>query len=332
MSKRKKPSEDNSNHDFCDFLIELADYEKNVNRNIHKHNVYRKAANVLANHPTRITSGKEAQKLDGIGKKIAKKIDEFLQTGKLQKLENIHNDEKASVINLLTQVSGIGPAKARNLVEMDIRSIDDLRKHTDKLTHHQVVGLRYFEDFQKRIPRVEIEEIEKIMKCEVEKLDEDYEITICGSYRRGQPESGDIDALITHPHYTSEMCNKQNKDRLKTIVNTLEKCGLITDVLSLGDTKFMGACRLNEGATTRRLDIRLTPCDQYYCCVLYFTGSDIFNKTMRAHANEKGFTLNEHSLRPLGSTGVPGEPVPISSEKDIFDCIEYEYREPQNRN
>lgn len=108
MSKRKAPSsENNPNHDFCDFLsgtasflnyynisflfliLELAEYEKNVSRNIYKHNAYRKAASVLASHPTRITSGDEARKLSGIGDKIAKKIDEFLQTGKLQKLENV---------------------------------------------------------------------------------------------------------------------------------------------------------------------------------------------------------------------------------------------------
>ena len=48
---------------------------------------------------------------------------------------------------------------------------------------------------------------------------------------------------------------------------------------------------------------RLIPKDQYYCGVLYFTGSDIFNKNMRAHALEKGFTINEYSIRPLGVTG-----------------------------
>lgn len=48
---------------------------------------------------------------------------------------------------------------------------------------------------------------------------------------------------------------------------------------------------------------RLIPKDQYYCGVLYFTGSDIFNKNMRAHALEKGFTLNEYTIRPLGVTG-----------------------------
>lgn len=48
---------------------------------------------------------------------------------------------------------------------------------------------------------------------------------------------------------------------------------------------------------------RLIPKDQYYCGVLYFTGSDIFNKNMRAHALEKGFTINEYTIRPLGVTG-----------------------------
>ena len=44
MSKRKAPNEDNPNQDFVDFLFELANYEKNVNRNVFKHNAYRKAA------------------------------------------------------------------------------------------------------------------------------------------------------------------------------------------------------------------------------------------------------------------------------------------------
>lgn len=48
---------------------------------------------------------------------------------------------------------------------------------------------------------------------------------------------------------------------------------------------------------------RLIPKDQYYCGVLYFTGSDIFNKNMRTHALDKGFTLNEYTIRPLGVTG-----------------------------
>ena len=42
---------------------------------------------------------------------------------------------------------------------------------------------------------------------------------------------------------------------------------------------------------------RLIPNDQYYSGVLYFTGSDLFNQQMRTQANEKGFTINEYSIR-----------------------------------
>jgi len=336
MSKRKAPSnESNPNHDFCEFLTELADYEKNVSRNIHKYNVYRKAAATIAAHPTRISSGAEAKKLPGVGDKISKKIDEFLQTGKLQKLEKIHNDETSQAITLLTRVSGIGPAKAQKLVQEGITTLDDLRKYKDKLSHHQIIGLKYFEDFEKKVPRQEIQEIEKVIRKEIKELDSKYEITICGSYRRGKKESGDIDALVTHPDHSSDKPAKKNREKntvLKHIVEKLERCSLVTETLSLGDTKFMGACRLKPELPTRRLDIRFQPYDQYYCSVLYFTGSDVFNQKMRAHALEKGFTLNEYTLRPVGSTGVPGEPVEITSEEDIFDIIEYPYKNPEERN
>lgn len=70
-------------------LAELADYERNVSKNVYKYNAYRKAAGTLSALTERVKSGEEAKKLPGIGVKIAKKIDEFLQTGKLQKLEDV---------------------------------------------------------------------------------------------------------------------------------------------------------------------------------------------------------------------------------------------------
>ena len=53
---------------------------------------------------------------------------------------------------------------------------------------------------------------------------------------------------------------------------------------------------------------------------------------MRAHALEQGFTLNEYSLRPMGSTGVAGEPVPVTSEREVFEYLQYPYRPPGERN
>ncbi|MGH0180786.1 UNVERIFIED_CONTAM: hypothetical protein FKN15_019054 [Acipenser sinensis] len=94
---------------------------------------------------------------------------------------------------------------------------------------------------------------------------------------------------------------------LHAVVDHLHGTGFITDTLSKGEAKFMGVCKLPDGdegsdCLHRRIDIRLIPKDQYYCGVLYFTGSDIFNKNMRTHALEKGFTLNEYTIRPLGVT------------------------------
>lgn len=150
----------------------------------------------------------------------------------------------------------------------------------------------------------------------------------------GAESSGDMDVLLTHPSFTSES-SKQSK-LLHKVVEQLEKVHFITDMLSKGDTKFMGVCQLpdKEDGTAyphRRIDIRLIPKDQYYCGVLYFTGSDIFNKNMRAHALEMGFTINEYTIRRLGVTGVAGEALPVECEKDIFDYIQWKYREPKDR-
>uniref|UniRef100_A0A674CUQ7 DNA polymerase n=1 Tax=Salmo trutta TaxID=8032 RepID=A0A674CUQ7_SALTR len=306
MSKRKAPQE-SPNEGITDFLTELANYERNVNRAIHKYNAYRKAASVISKYPQKIKNGEEAKKLDGVGKEIAKKIDEFLQTGTLKKLE------KVNYINTVVLL--------------------DLKKIEHKLNHHQQIGLKYFEEFEKRIPRTEM------TKMEVSEItilvDTEYIGTICGSYRRGAESSGDIDILLTHPNYTS-VDEKQPK-LLHAVVEHFESIGFITDTLSKGDTKYMGVCQLqqnDEGEEEylhRRIDIRLIPKDQYYCGVLYFTGSDIFNKNMRTHALEKGFTLNEYTIRPVGVTGMAGEPLMVDSEKDIFDYIQWKYREPKER-
>ncbi|XP_053276281.1 DNA polymerase beta [Pleuronectes platessa] len=337
MSKRKAPQE-SPNEGITDFLVELANYEKNVNRAIHKYNAYRKAASTISKYPNKIKNGEEAKKLEGVGQKIAEKIDEFLQTGTLRKLEKIRTDDTSSSINFLTRVTGIGPAAARKFFEEGVKTLEDLKKIESKLNHHQQIGLKYFEEFEKRIPRAEMEKMETLIHRELKIVGEEYIGTICGSYRRGAASSGDIDILLTHPDYTSET-EKQPK-LLHDMVSHFESSGFVTDTLSKGDTKFMGVCQLQksdddddeeEEYLHRRIDIRLIPKDQYYCGVLYFTGSDIFNKNMRTHALEKGFTLNEYTIRPLGVTGVAGEPLLVDSERDIFEYIQYKYREPKER-
>lgn len=334
MDRKAPKSEGNLNADICEALMELAIWEKNVNRNQHKHNAYRKAAETLAALDHRVESGKEARKLPGVGEKIALKIDEILETGRLGKLATIRSDDTAAAVNTLTRVAGIGPAKARELVEAGISTIEQLREHEDRLTRAQRIGLKYVEEFEQRIPRAEIQQIQARIRRAVKSLDGRYVLTVCGSYRRGAATSGDIDILLTHPDHEAEEEGRESSgggQLLRRVVTELRTAGIITDTLSLGDTKFMGVCQLDGEAAPRRLDLRLVPPSQYHCGVLYFTGSDLFNKRMRAHALDQGFTLNEYSLRPLVE-GKPDVPLPVSSERDIFDYLDYPFKLPKDRN
>ena len=74
-----------------------------------------------------LTTIKLFQKLPVVGAAISKKIDEFISTGKLQKLENIRADDSNSVITLFSRVSGIGPAAAKKFSEEGMKTLDDLK-------------------------------------------------------------------------------------------------------------------------------------------------------------------------------------------------------------
>lgn len=58
--------------------------------------------------------------------------------------------------------------------------------------------------------------------------------------RRGKKESGDIDALVTHPSVKGIEGKKKNKEHEKLLRKLVEGLkGLVTDTISMGDTKFM---------------------------------------------------------------------------------------------
>ncbi|CAG2105974.1 unnamed protein product [Medioppia subpectinata] len=320
------------NADISEMLLELGKHEMNVNQNRFKYQMYRKAAKSVVDHPKRIQSVAEAKGLAGVGAKIALKIMDFVANGSNRQLDRVRQSDTNQSINELLRVSGIGPKLAAKLMADGIDTIDRLRTIADTLTDHQKIGLKYVDEFERKIPREEIQKIETLLTAKMNEFNKNLLLTICGSYRREARESGDIDVLITHRNVTSDQMKFKTNTYLKDSVRSLQKCGLITDRLSLGDTKFMGVCRLSKECPHRRIDIRFLPLDQYFCGILYFTGNDFFNQQMRKHANEMGFTLNEYSLRRLGLTSVPGEPIAITSEKEIFEYIDFPYKEPRDRN
>ena len=58
----------------------------------------------------------------------------------------------------------------------------------------------------------------------------------------------------------------------------------------------------------------------------------IVNEWNRTIALERGYTLNEYEICPFDDiTGEKGNAIPVHSEKDIFDVIGLDYREPYER-
>ncbi|KAJ4790087.1 DNA polymerase lambda [Rhynchospora pubera] len=115
---------------------------------------YYKPIPVIEKLPFKIDSADQVKHLPTIGKSLQDHIDEIVNTGKLSKLEHFENDEKVRTVSLFGEVWGIGPATALKLYEKGHRTLDDL-KNDDSLTHAQRIGLQYFDDIQKRIPRDE---------------------------------------------------------------------------------------------------------------------------------------------------------------------------------
>ena len=65
---------------------------------------------------------------------------------------------------------------ARELFDGGITSVEELKKNQDSLTPYQKIGLKHFEDFELRIPRDEIGEIEIKAKKAIQSLDENYQV------------------------------------------------------------------------------------------------------------------------------------------------------------
>src|SRR6056300_183311 len=92
------------NHELVDIFDKLASYEQDS----HKRNAYRTIGDALHALPFKVTSGEELakgpEKVKGIGKSAAKIIDEFLETGKVKKLEKFEkgtstNEEVAQALD-----------------------------------------------------------------------------------------------------------------------------------------------------------------------------------------------------------------------------------------
>jgi DNA ligase (NAD+) len=283
---------------------------------------YQKAQDTIVTYPDPIINTEQLKGKPGIGPTIMEKLNEYVQTGSLRVLER----EKTNPLNILSEVYGIGPKKAQELIDIGIKTIDELRLKQDELLNDkQKVGLKYYEEIQQRIPRSEIIEFEQLFKTTFDFVNTNKNnlFEIVGSYRRGAETSGDIDVIITSPSGVI----------YEKFINELLKTGIILEVLSHGPSKTLVIAKLTgSNNVARRIDFLYTPPNEFAFAILYFTGSKIFNTVMRQHGLNKGYTFNEHGIYQLvNKKKGPKVEHDFKTEQDIFDFLGLEFKAPVDR-
>ncbi|XP_011537956.1 DNA polymerase lambda isoform X3 [Homo sapiens] len=283
----------------------------------------------------------EACSIPGIGKRMAEKIIEILESGHLRKLDHI--SESVPVLELFSNIWGAGTKTAQMWYQQGFRSLEDIRSQAS-LTTQQAIGLKHYSDFLERMPREEATEIEQTVQKAAQAFNSGLLCVACGSYRRGKATCGDVDVLITHPDGRSHRgIFSRLLDSLRQEAVPSVGPGFLTDDLVSQEEngqqqKYLGVCRLpGPGRRHRRLDIIVVPYSEFACALLYFTGSAHFNRSMRALAKTKGMSLSEHALSTAvvrnthGCKVGPGRVLPTPTEKDVFRLLGLPYREPAER-
>jgi DNA polymerase (family 10) len=259
------------------------------------------------------------KKIPGIGESIAKKIEEYLKTGKIQYYEDY---KKKYPINLdeLMEIEGLGPKRMKVLYEkLGIKSLNDLE---EAIKAHKIARLPGFGEkteknileaieFAKRskgrfllgeiLPRVkEIYEKLKSLK-EVEKIE------VVGSIRRMKETIGDVDFLVISKNPGPVM------DFFVSLPGVIKVWGK-------GTTK--ASVRMKEGFD---MDIRVLPRNSFGAALQYFTGSKEHNIALRKIAIEKGMKLSEYGLFK-GSKMIAGE-----FEEEIYQKLGLDWIPPELR-
>ena len=220
------------NEAFVDLLGELADILQRQGEPF-KARAYQQAQESIMTFPDDIYTADQLKGVKGIGKTIESKLEEYIKTGTLKLLEK----ERANPLNVLTRIYGIGPKKAKELIDKGITTLADLQANPALLNENQRIGLKYAAAIDTRIPRSEIDEYKKVLDetfAKVTPPGSSYEIV--GSYRRGALTSGDIDLIITN--------QANNPAAFTNFLDQLVKDKVVIEILSKGKTKSLTIAQL----------------------------------------------------------------------------------------
>jgi len=297
---------------------------------------YRKAIKSIENFEKPIYNSKNVINLSFIGKSFREKIDLISKNGTLNIYENIKKNNTTKSIKLFQKIWGIGPEQARLIVNNNIFTIKELKNAVKNkkinLSDQQLIGLKYYNDLNKKIPRIEI----RYYTCIIKKLIENENIKIynAGSYRSGKIYSGDIDLIISYKNY--------DINKLKELFfNTFKKEDIIVETLSSGIQKSIYIIKIQKKFNDcidknninikyyRKIDVAFVEEKYLPWYLLYFGSSREFSKKIRNIASKLGYKLNEKGIYYKNS----GQRVNFNpnNEEDIFKYLNIEYIPPEKR-
>lgn len=327
---------ENPNGRTIEVLQQMADYYERI-KDHWRLTAYRRAIAALRKETRKILTKEEAFIIPFIGERLAAKIEEIVWTNRLRRLENANLEPNDLILQKFMKIYGVGYIQASLWVDQGHRTLSDLASKAP-LTKNQKIGIDHYDDFLQRIPRTEVTEHDTLVRTFIRALDPTIEVTIGGSYRRGAASSGDIDFILTKPDCTPTTLRTLVLDTIipHLFASRYLRASLAVTSASNG-SKWHGAACLPHTTIWRRIDFLLVPWEEMGAALIYFTGNDIFNRSIRLLASKKGMRLNQRGLWRDVLRGknreriTQGSLVEGRSEERIFEVLGVPWRRPEHR-
>ena len=284
---------------------------------------YRRAAHTvdtLSEDIEAIKNEGRLQELPGIGEKIAGKIEEIVETGQLEYLENLKKEFPVDY-DALMAVEGLGPRSIKQLYnELGVKNLDDLEKNAkrhkirrlkgmgEKTERKILINLDFARKSTGRNLLGHILPVAEEIKENLSNLDYVNRVEIAGSIRRRKETVGDIDILVT----------TNNPLDIMEFFSTMD---MVDDVVVKGPTK--STVRLKESGID--VDLRAFDDEIFGSALMYFTGSKETNVELRRIAIAKGLKLSEYGIFKEDNL-LSGR-----TEEEVFQTLGMRYIEPELR-
>jgi DNA polymerase (family X) len=318
-------------------LSEIGDLLEIKGENPFKIRAYRTASETIAHETRRVAELTPAERLElpGIGKDIAAKIGELVDTGGIAYHRDLLQQFPPTVLDLL-HLQGVGPKTVALLYrQLEIRTLQDLEEaaRAGRLRAIKGMGakketliLKALEEqrrFTGRRLMPEAYETAAALVADLREQAPDAEISMVGSLRRGCDTCGDLDILAAVPDVTvGASRGASSDDPPPSLVDAFTGYKLVERVLAHGDTKC--SVRLWGGF---QADLRLVPRDSLGAALQYFTGSKAHNIALRDRAIQRGLKLNEYGLYRVDTN----EKIAGDDEAGVYEALGLAFVPPELR-